>query len=666
MCQLDSLSKCLTIHQLRNELNSLPKDLDETYERILGSIEQIYRPSAIKMLNWLAFSARPLTLEEVAEVVTIDIDDSPRIDPEKRLQHPRDVLLICSSLVTLGAEEVEPNCYDESISDGESSQTDNHSKKCYIYHREYDQTRYNVTRDHSVVIRLAHLSVKEFLISERIQHSTASEFSIREVDANVVIAIDCLAYLLQFESTDCFADQPGTGSGSPNVSEPQPLKNKSQYPLALYAARYWSGPARIAEASENGTVSVTCLELLLANGAQVSNWVRLCSPSPLRTLGLELWRFGFPHGNEDEDDSIHRILKSPIYCASLFGLSQVTALLLSQGYNTDGSLEGFQAFSPLFAACYSCSLSTVKVLLDYGAAIEFGTGSDVGNPLYAASYQGNIAIVEELISRGAGVNAQSGLYHDALNIASHRGHIDVVRLLIEKGACLKTTSRNVLLSAIDRYDSPVNIDLVQLLIDQGADIHGYGTDEIPLDVAASKNAYAVAQLLLQKGVDVNTPSREGITALMTASFHGHRDMVRLLLDNGADITVQGGALGHALNHAAIRGRSEIVQQLLHSGAEINAICGDFGTALQTSSCSANISSETAKVLLRNGADVNAYGGRYGSALETTRRKGKGYVKGILLESGAKELSEIEAELIAKGEEERVLLERSRRESGYYD
>ncbi len=90
-CQLDSLRSCLNVHELRKRLASLSKDLDETYARILFNIEENYRRDALKILQWLMYSARPLRLEEVVEVVVIDVDESPRFDPEKRYSESRDI-----------------------------------------------------------------------------------------------------------------------------------------------------------------------------------------------------------------------------------------------------------------------------------------------------------------------------------------------------------------------------------------------------------------------------------------------------------------------------------------------------------------------------------------------------------------------------------------------
>lgn len=62
---------------------------------------------AIKLLQWLAFSFRPISLEEAVEVLATDpnADDGPLFDPRQRLRDPQDVLTICPSLVVIGGSD---------------------------------------------------------------------------------------------------------------------------------------------------------------------------------------------------------------------------------------------------------------------------------------------------------------------------------------------------------------------------------------------------------------------------------------------------------------------------------------------------------------------------------------------------------------------------------
>jgi hypothetical protein len=119
VCQLDVLRKCLTVDGLRTTLKTLPKSLDETYDRILSNIDEEHSSHARNILQWLAFSVRPVTLEEVAAGLAVDLDHSCLLDPDQQLQDPYDILTICSSLVTM-SDESQPHQH----SDEESGEKD--------------------------------------------------------------------------------------------------------------------------------------------------------------------------------------------------------------------------------------------------------------------------------------------------------------------------------------------------------------------------------------------------------------------------------------------------------------------------------------------------------------------------------------------------------------
>jgi hypothetical protein len=264
-CQLDSLRSYLNVHGLRKRLASLPKDLNETYARILTNIDEDYRRDALKILQWLTYSARPLRLEEVAEVVAVDVDESPRFDPEKRYLEPRDIWTTCSSLISLQGEILE----------------DAHK----------GNTR--------VIVQLAHFSVKEYLISPSIRNERAKDYSIQEVDTNALIAESCLAYLLHF-------DEPGSLT----------TRSVLEFPLANYAAEYWTRHAQVAERGST-SAPLLSIELLLTKGHGLLNWIRFYDQE-------QPWR--------DSDmsrklDDIH----PPLYYASFARLIRSIKSILDKG-----------------------------------------------------------------------------------------------------------------------------------------------------------------------------------------------------------------------------------------------------------------------------------------------------------------------------------------------
>lgn len=98
--QLEELTRCFNIREVNTQLDALPKDLEEAYERILT---RSTRPKELlQLLCWLAFSARTLSLEQFAEVVSVDLeaDGRPTYDVELKYGDASVVLTVCEGLIT--------------------------------------------------------------------------------------------------------------------------------------------------------------------------------------------------------------------------------------------------------------------------------------------------------------------------------------------------------------------------------------------------------------------------------------------------------------------------------------------------------------------------------------------------------------------------------------
>jgi hypothetical protein len=90
---------------LRKALADLPRDLDETYARIILGIGEENKADAIKLLQWLCYSFSPISLEMAADILAIGYSDELgrcHFDTDERPLKVDDVLLICSSLISLG------------------------------------------------------------------------------------------------------------------------------------------------------------------------------------------------------------------------------------------------------------------------------------------------------------------------------------------------------------------------------------------------------------------------------------------------------------------------------------------------------------------------------------------------------------------------------------
>ena len=101
--QLDQLQLCLSRREVEEQLQDLPKGLDESYDRIIDKIDERRYDDARKLLQWLAFAVRPLELAELAEIVAVDFRsrDLPWFDRDRRYYEALDVVRVCSGFISI-------------------------------------------------------------------------------------------------------------------------------------------------------------------------------------------------------------------------------------------------------------------------------------------------------------------------------------------------------------------------------------------------------------------------------------------------------------------------------------------------------------------------------------------------------------------------------------
>ncbi|KAF9235443.1 hypothetical protein BU15DRAFT_64800 [Melanogaster broomeanus] len=98
--QLDRLNRCLSLHDLRKALETLPATLYETYNRMLLAIDEEFGGQvARRALLWLVTALYPLRLSQLHEALAINVD-KPALDSTSAPMNATDILEICGSLVS--------------------------------------------------------------------------------------------------------------------------------------------------------------------------------------------------------------------------------------------------------------------------------------------------------------------------------------------------------------------------------------------------------------------------------------------------------------------------------------------------------------------------------------------------------------------------------------
>ncbi|KAM6529613.1 hypothetical protein FALCPG4_007743 [Fusarium falciforme] len=574
-CQLDSLAECLSPNAIESALESLPRDLNETYYRMLQNIPPTYKSGAIRLLQFLVYAKRPLKLSEAVEVIATQIDREPRrFHVGNRLFSGADVLRYCPSLVLIA-----------------------------------DVTRYGETLQE---LHLAHFSVKEYLLKE-------DQFDLGS--ASIAITRTCLTYLTDIKSSHS------------RIKHDFPMARfaaESWMDYAVSAETSEDIVRRTVSFLQDKTTFQRWGRLYQADIAWNDN------PGPPRASGLYYACLGGLAGAARDlmDEGADVNAKGGLYgnalqAASDGGHLEIVQLLLDKG--ADVNAQGGDYGNALQAASLEGHLEVVQLLLDKGADVN-AQGGDFGNALQAASLEGHLEVVQLLLDKGADVNAQGGHYGNALQAASSRGHLEVMQLLLDKGADVNAQGGRFG-NALQAASSGGHLEVVQLLLDKGADVNAQGGHYgNALQAASSGGHLEVVQLLLDKGADVNAQGGEYGNALQAASSGGHLEVVQLLLDKGADVNTQGGLYSNALQAASSGGHLEVIQLLLDKGADVNAQGGRFGNALQAASWGGHL--EVMQLLLDKGADVNAQGGLFGNALQAASWRGHLEVVQLLLDKRA--------------------------------
>ena len=263
------------------------------------------------------------------------------------------------------------------------------------------------------------------------------------------------------------------------------------------------------------------------------------------------------------------------------------ALLISQ-LQQDGDLEPRRpqgGFTPLLYAAMAGDADTVRLLVSAGADVN-ETAADGTTPLIVTLQRGieeglwrlpggrNQAVAALLLARGADPNLAAAGY-TALHVASATGQHEAAEALLAHGADPNDTQLRMpqrFINALIPGDpylttgwvsqiratpfmlaaKSVDVPMMRLLLEHGADpllaAEG-GANALMLAAGLAKRhatdvgyfiwtedrAIEAIELAIEAGLDVNTATDRGETALHGATRHAAHRVIELLVEQGADL-----------------------------------------------------------------------------------------------------------------------------------
>ena len=437
---------------------------------MLREINKANREHARRLLQCLTVALRPLRVEELAEVLAIDFDAPahggiPQLNPNWRwADHHQAVLSTCSSLI--------------SIVDDEDSQ----------------------------VVQFSHFSVKEYLTSDRLAHSSenVSRYHILLEPAHTILAQACLGVLLRLDDS---------------VDE----YNAHDIPLVEYAAEHLLDHAEFEKVASR--IRDAMAYFFDADKPHWTAWSRV-------QMVDESWDEFSP---DEVDDAF------PLYYASLGGFYDLAEHFVGK-HPEHINARGGQMVAPFVAALHGKHFELAELLHRHGADVDV-RGNSEGTPLHQACRDGSSDLVEWLLNRGADVNAQNDSLYAPLHLAIDRGHLRISQKLIEHHADIHIRD--------DKGESPLHVaaspfvhrdqvDIMQVLLDHGADFNARdNSGSTPLHSSSwcridfYKGTVEGTRLLLKHGATIDAEDNEGRTALQLALEHGRDDIARCLTEHGA-------------------------------------------------------------------------------------------------------------------------------------
>jgi len=206
------------------------------------------------------------------------------------------------------------------------------------------------------------------------------------------------------------------------------------------------------------------------------------------------------------------------------GTKQKLKRLLDAGANVEAS-DALSGMKPLHYAAYAGDVEVCRLLLNKGADVN-GRDNGDGTPLDTAAWAGNIAVVECLIAHGADVNAKEQHGWTPLYAAVCYGHDNVVRLLMANGASIRIATLN----KENLLHVARNARIAQMLLDKGEDLNATDNQgRTPLHRACTyqggrriEDQAELVALFIARGANVNAMSENGRTPLDFAIWDRNR------------------------------------------------------------------------------------------------------------------------------------------------
>ena len=280
------------------------------------------------------------------------------------------------------------------------------------------------------------------------------------------------------------------------------------------------------------------------------------------------------------------------------------AVRMKQKTRSEHVKAGASYTSPFPTAYHTCSIQTVRAIIDHGADVN-AVNNRGQTSLWLACVDGQDSFVKILLNTEGDPSTADKDGDSCLHAAVHgQCSSETIQEILDHGAHINAVNKDgatpLLLAC-----STANEEAMKLLLKAKANpkiAYADGDTSLHQAIAAFCSKEAI-QEIIDHGVEVNTVNKRGRTALLLGCFYRQMDSVKVLLEAGANPSVADEE-GFSCLHAAIDGycSKDTVQALIDHGAHIDATRKD-GTNALLRACTTG-QSDSVMFLLEAKADTN--------------------------------------------------------------
>lgn len=550
--------QAVTKRSREESLESLPSNLSEAFK---GSITRILQqPNAMselakKIIPWVHFAERPLTVDELASSLSIKDDDT--FFNSRGMPDPDILLHCCYGLVVIDQETSTIRLVHYSLAEYLSNQEELFGSDQRQWH---DQIA-------TVCLRFLNFSPESHTEDIPLNYAaTQWGHHLRKSDQTPGVAFDMAKQYLDINCQNHINDFAGLNLLCDFMYKVRFRRERTpgKYPFAHMSAFF--GLDKIILQS---SWTVSDLNSKDAAGRTPLAWA---AESGYHAAVMALIQKGATALNSMDDFNL-----SPLILAAVGGHHAVGQTLIERGA-APNFRSSFQRTASIWAAEEHGNNDMLAMLA--GRSSASGSAGSLGTLMRDAVRRGNKSMVETLIEKGAAIDSVDDSGRTALTLAVYRGNEDMVEMLVEKGAGLDVvddSGRTPLVWAIRTG----NDTLVRTLLEKGAPINSanmFGKTVLMEAVESGKDT--MTRILTERhDLALDAADMSGKTALMLAAETGKDTMARILTEKGAVLDVVNALDQTALMVAAENGCNNVVEVLIEKGADVN-FTNDFGeTAL---------------------------------------------------------------------------------------